>query len=236
MPTSPSIMCCRRARSCNSPRLRKSCCSGLAGSTSNGTATLKQNRFNEANQLQANRFNQVGQLQNTRINNWNNYNGNWGGYYSGLGFGAGLAIGATVAAVLAAAAAISVAGNPYYYANGVYYAPQGGQYAVVAPPQGAVVATPPSSCSNVYIGGATDLDCGGAFYAAAPGGYQVITPPIGATTWTLPNGASIRTSTRSRISLTAVLITDLSTAAAVSITGGLEPGLTRRQCDAKGLM
>src|SRR6202008_3691885 len=43
------------------------------------------------------------------------------GYYSGLGgIGAGLAIGATMAALPAAAAAISVAGNPYYYANGVY--------------------------------------------------------------------------------------------------------------------
>jgi hypothetical protein len=114
---------------------------------------LQANRTNEANQLQANRYNEVGQLQNNRVNNWNNYNGDWGGYYSGLaGFGAGLAVGATIAALPAAAAAISVAGNPYYYANGVYYAPQGGQYAVVPPPQGAVVPTPPPSCSTVYVG------------------------------------------------------------------------------------
>jgi len=33
----------------------------------------------------------------------------------------------------------------------VYYAPQGGQYAVVPPPQGAVVATPPPSCSTVWL-------------------------------------------------------------------------------------
>jgi hypothetical protein len=38
-PTSPSIKCCRRARSCNSPRPRKSYSSGPAGSTSSGTAT-----------------------------------------------------------------------------------------------------------------------------------------------------------------------------------------------------
>jgi hypothetical protein len=118
------------------------------------------------------------------------HNGNWGGYYSGLGLGAGFAIGATIAALPATAAAVSVAGNPYYYADGVYYAPQGGQYAVVAPPQGAVVASPPSSCSSVNLGnGGTGLDCGGAFYAAVPGGYQVIAPPVGATTWTLPDGA-----------------------------------------------
>lgn len=89
-----------------------------------------------------------------------------------------------------AAAAISVAGNPYYYANGVYYGSQGGQYVVVAPPQGAVVASPPPSCSQVYVGGVTDLDCGGAFYAPVAGGYQVIPPPVGATTWTLPDGAA----------------------------------------------
>ena len=53
-----------------------------------------------------------------------------------------MAIGATIAALPAAAYAITVAGKPYYYANGVYYAPQGGQYAVVAPPQGAVVSQP----------------------------------------------------------------------------------------------
>jgi len=154
------------------------------------TSQFQQNRFNEANQLQASRENTVGQIQNNRINTWNNYNGNWGGYYSGLGLGAGFAIGATVAALPAAAAAISVAGSPYYYANGVYYAPQGGSYAVVAPPQGAVVANPPSSCSSVKLGdGGTGLDCGGAFYAPAAGGYQVIPPPIGATTWTLPSGA-----------------------------------------------
>jgi hypothetical protein len=43
---------------------------------------LQANRTNEANQLQANRYNEVGQLQNNRVNNWNNYNGDWGGYYS----------------------------------------------------------------------------------------------------------------------------------------------------------
>ena len=61
---------------------------------------------------------------------------------------------------------------------------------MVAPPQGAVVGTPPSSCSSVNLGGGgTGLDCGGAFYAPVAGGYQVIPPPIGATVWTLPSGA-----------------------------------------------
>ena len=39
MPMSPSVTCCRRARNCYSRRPRMSCCSGPAGSTSNGTVT-----------------------------------------------------------------------------------------------------------------------------------------------------------------------------------------------------
>jgi hypothetical protein len=59
----------------------------------------------------------------------------------------------------------------------------------VPPPQGAVVATPPPSCSTVYVGSAPNLDCGGAFYATVPSGYKVIPPPVGATVTTLPDGA-----------------------------------------------
>jgi hypothetical protein len=60
---------------------------------------------------------------------------------------------------------------------------------VVPPPQGAVVSTPPASCSTVYVGTAPNLDCGGAFYATVPSAYQVIPPPVGATVTTLPSGA-----------------------------------------------
>src|SRR5262249_32654127 len=85
---------------------------------------LQQNRYNEANQLQANRYNNARSLQNDRLFAWSQYKGNWGNYYSGLGYGAAFAMGATVAALPAAAVAISVAGNPFWYDNGVYYAPQ----------------------------------------------------------------------------------------------------------------
>ncbi len=126
----------------------------------NEANTLQQNRTNEANALQQNRSREADYLQYNRVNTYNHYSGSWGGYYSGLGFGAGIAVGATLAVLPAAAMAISVAGNPYYYTNGVYYAPQGGQYAVVPPPQGAVVSTPPPSCSTVFSGSASYLDCG----------------------------------------------------------------------------
>jgi len=152
----------------------------------------QQNRFNEVNQLQTNRYSNARSLQADRAFAWSQYKGNRGRYYSGLGYGAGFAMGETVAALPVAAAAISVAGNPFWYDNGVYYASQGGQYAVVPPPQGAVVATPPPSCPTIYSGAGTpDLDCGGAFYATAPNGagYKVIPPPIGSTVNTLPVGA-----------------------------------------------
>ena len=156
----------------------------------NNASEFQQNRFNEANQLQQNRFNEVNSLQANRINTWNSWSGDWGGYYSGLGFGAGLAIGAGVAVLPAAAVALTVAGNPYYYADGVYYAPQGGEYVVAHPPQGAIVTTPPASCQTTSLGGGVNgLDCGGAFYAPVVGGYQVIAPPLGATVWKLPDGA-----------------------------------------------
>jgi hypothetical protein len=51
------------------------------------------------------------------------------------------------------------------------------------------VATPPPSCSTVYVGSATDLDCGGAFYSTVQNGDQVVPPPVGSTVSTLPSGA-----------------------------------------------
>lgn len=57
-------------------------------------------------------------------------------------------------------------------------------------PRGAVVPTPPPSCSTVYVHGTANLDCGGAFYAPVSKGYQVVPPPIGSTVTTLPNGAT----------------------------------------------
>jgi hypothetical protein len=96
---------------------------------------------------------------------------------------------AAFASLPATAAAISVAGAPYWYANGVYYGMQAGKYVVVPPPEGAVVTTPPPSCSVIYAGDSPKLDCGGAFYAHVANGYQVIPPPIGSTVTKLPNGA-----------------------------------------------
>ncbi len=119
--------------------------------------------------------------------------GGWGGYYGGLGLGAGFALGATFAALPAAAYAMSVAGTDYWYAGGVYYGWDAGEYTVVAPPIGAVIPAPPPSCSTVDFGAGKTFDCGGAFYSQAPNGYRVIPPPIGAKVADLPNGAVTKT-------------------------------------------
>ena len=139
--------------------------------------------------MQQNRYNAARSLQYNRESTWNNYHGSWGGYYSGLGFGAGFAIGATISCAAGGSYALTVAGTPYWYANGVYYASQAGHYAIVAPPQGAVVPAPPPSCATVDLGSGRTYDCGGAFYSSVPNGYMVIPPPIGITVATLPNGA-----------------------------------------------
>jgi hypothetical protein len=70
---------------------------------------------------------------------------------------------------------------------------QGGQYAVVPPPQGAVVPSPPPSCSTVDLGSGKTYDCGGAFYSSVPNGYAVVPPPIGIVVPALPNGAVVHT-------------------------------------------
>jgi hypothetical protein len=113
----------------------------------------------------------------------------WGDYYGGLGFGDGFFLGATFAALPAEAYAMSIAGDNFWYADGVYYGYNGGQYIVVPPPVGAVIPNAPPSCSTVDFGNGETFDCGGAFYSAVPSGFQVVPPPLGATVTALPDGA-----------------------------------------------
>ena len=142
---------------------------------------------------------------NTHINNINSFNNNnvninvnkkyynnryyggywntWGGYYSGWGFASGLIIGASIASLPPSYTTVYVAGDPFYYDNGVYYAPapQGSDYVVVPPPAGAVVSELPASCTSVSAGDLTYRNCGGAYYLREGDGYKVVDAPIGAT-------------------------------------------------------
>ena len=96
---------------------------------------------------------------------------------------------------------VVVYGTPYYYANGTYYqvAP-GGNYVVVAPPQGATVQNAPAQVTNVYVNGNEYGYSNGAYYEVKPPKeedgdptFEVVKPPVGATVHALPDGATSET-------------------------------------------
>ena len=55
-------------------------------------------------------------------------------------------------------------GNPYYYANGVFYRASGGKYIVAAAPQGAIVPMLPDGYQTVAAGDTTYYDYNGVRY------------------------------------------------------------------------
>ena len=178
--------------------------------------TLQQNRTDEANTLQQNRVQEANNLQYKEGGYLQQFTtGSWGGYLFWPGLWRRDGYWCDTGCAAAAALAISVAGNPYYYANGVGTTRrQGRQYAVVPPPQSAVVSAPPPSCSNVYSGTTSYLDCGGAYYSNVPTGYKVIRRRSGRQSPRCQAALSIRTSRGQPISFTVARITGRSTAAA----------------------
>jgi hypothetical protein len=69
-------------------------------------------------------------------------------------------------------------GARYYYYDGLYYNNVGGDYVIVAPPQGAVVASIPSDFQPVVVNGGTYYVNNGTYYAYTPHGYQVVSAPV----------------------------------------------------------
>ena len=71
-----------------------------------------------------------------------------------------------------------VTGTSYMYDDGVYYARvmNGGEvaYQVVPAPAGAIIATLPSGCSDVRVGGVAYSQCGQTHYQKVSTGYQVV--------------------------------------------------------------
>jgi len=133
------------------------------------------------------------------VDHWHGYH-YWGGHYGGASFATGMLLGMAVASLPPKHETVVVAGAPYYYVNGVYYAPAASGYTVVPAPVGASVEHPPAQVTNVYV---NDEDLGyanGTYYkqepAAKEGGdpsYKVVTPPVGATVQTLPKDAKPKT-------------------------------------------
>jgi hypothetical protein len=107
----------------------------------------------------------------------------WGPSWHPIGF---------FAATLAADAFyFSIANQPYYYDDGVYYEPTTGGYTAIPPPVGAIVNTIPDGYETVQVGDDYFYYYAGTFYIGTDqGGYQVVTAPLGAVVTDIPDGAA----------------------------------------------
>ena len=73
---------------------------------------------------------------------------------------------------------VGVGGAKYYYYDGLYYSRMGGEYILIAPPIGAVVATIPPEYQPVVINGVTYYVDNGVYYVYTRYGYQVVPQPV----------------------------------------------------------
>jgi hypothetical protein len=73
-------------------------------------------------------------------------------------------------------------GVPYYFSGGVWYAPRGAGFVVIAPPVGLVIAALPAYYSTVWIGGSPYYYADNVYYTWQPdqNGYAVVDPPADA--------------------------------------------------------
>jgi hypothetical protein len=70
-------------------------------------------------------------------------------------------------------------GNRYYFSGGVWYAPRGAGFVVIAPPVGLVVGVLPPYYSTVWFGGVPYYYADNVYYTWQPdqNGYAVANPP-----------------------------------------------------------
>jgi hypothetical protein len=70
----------------------------------------------------------------------------------------------------------------YYFNGGIWYAPRGPGFVVVAPPPGLVISVLPAYYSTVWIGGNPYYYADNVYYTWQPdqNGYTVVDPPDGA--------------------------------------------------------
>lgn len=77
---------------------------------------------------------------------------------------------------------INRGGNRYFYSGGMWYAPRGVGFEVVAPPFGVFVPLLPPYYSTVWFGGVPYYYANDTYYmwSAPDNGYEVVEPPAGA--------------------------------------------------------
>ncbi len=70
-------------------------------------------------------------------------------------------------------------GNRYYFSGGIWYAPRGPGFVVIAPPPGLVISVLPPYYSTVWFGGVPYYYADNVYYSSAPdqSGYVVVDPP-----------------------------------------------------------
>jgi hypothetical protein len=70
-------------------------------------------------------------------------------------------------------------GSRYYFSGGIWYAPRGPGFIVVAPPPGLVISVLPPYYSTVWFGGVPYYYADNVYYTQQPdqGGYAVVDPP-----------------------------------------------------------
>ena len=86
--------------------------------------------------------------------------------------------GVEVAAVPGRPYVVAHGGEHFYYTGGVWYAPRGPRYVVVAPPVGVFVPVLPPFYTTVWFGGAPYYYSNQAYYVyGGPQGYEVVQPP-----------------------------------------------------------
>jgi hypothetical protein len=73
-------------------------------------------------------------------------------------------------------------GSRFYFSGGIWYAPRGPGFVVVAPPPGLVIATLPLYYSTVWFGGVPYYYADNVYYTWQPdqNGYAVVDPPADA--------------------------------------------------------
>jgi hypothetical protein len=102
--------------------------------------------------------------------------------------------GAVVATVPTAAVLIKTQRNPYYFWNGVYYAPRNGSYVIVRPTPGIRIRALPAGYRRVMVGPRPYYYYYGTFYTKMDNAdeYETVEPPAGAIVDSLPEGYEVR--------------------------------------------
>jgi hypothetical protein len=85
-------------------------------------------------------------------------------------------------------------GSRYYFSGGVWYAPRGPGFVVVAPPLGLVISVLPPYYSTVWFGGIPYYYADNVYYTQQPdqGGYAVVDPPPNADAPSSPPSDSVQ--------------------------------------------